>query len=264
MQSPSIEPTATAPATTSADASSTAQEARPERAIVAANTLEVEGVRRLTVTPTEPWSFRTGQVAELSVGSGTEGYFAIASAPREVAPLVFLIKAGGSDSEPLMRLEPGAELTLRGPYGPGFSLPASSAAEDLLFVSAGTAIAAVRSAVTEVLGTGVPHRVSVVVGVRRLADLCFAEELAGWARRGVDVCVCVSGALANDEDVAADLAVARGRVQGQLGPRVRSTTRAFIAGSEALEDEVSAALLRLGVALDRIQRNYRPDHRELA
>lgn len=259
MQSPSAEPTAT----TSFDASSTAQEARPARATVAANTPEVQGVRRLTLIPTEPWRFRTGQVAELSVGPGTEGYFAIASAPSEALPLVFLIKAEGSDSEPLMRLEPGAELTLRGPYGAGFSLPRGGDAEDLLFVSAGTGIAAVRSAIMEVLGSGVPHRVSVVVGVRRLADLCFAEELAGWARRGVDVCVCVSGALANDEVAAPGFAVAPGRVQGQLGSRAQPTTRAFIAGSEALEDEVSAALLRLGVALERIQRNYRPDHRGL-
>lgn len=231
-----------------------------DRASVVANTLEVDGVRRLGVTPRRPWRFAAGQVAELSAGPGTEGYFAIATSPHEGPPLVFLIKAEGSDSKPLMLLAPGAEVTLRGPFGTGFSLPAATVARDLLFVTAGTAIAAARSAIGEALAEGGDTRVTLVVGVRRLADLCLRDELAAWRRRGVEVCVCVSG----DDDLersATPFTLARGRVQAHLGPHIRPTTRAFIAGSEELEDEVTDALVRLGAPPDRIQRNYRPDYR---
>jgi len=50
-------------------------------------------------------------------------------------------------------------------------------------------------------------------------------------------------------------------VQAQLGAMIEPDATVFIAGSEALEDEVSAILVAAGVHPSRIQRNYRPDQR---
>ena len=226
-------------------------------ALVVTQAHEAPGVRRLTVAPGRAWPFRPGQVAELSIGPGKEGYFAIASAPAEGSHLAFLIKAEGSDSEPLMHLQPGARLTLRGPFGAGFELP--SGTRDLLFVAAGTAIAAVRSAIVQALSEDGASRLALVVGVRRPSELCCADEIVAWQERGVAVQVCVSGDA--PLPTSTSLTFARGRVQSHLDEHARATTHAFIAGSEELEDEVTAKLVELGVSFERIQRNYRPDAR---
>lgn len=234
-----------------------------ELPVVVDNVAAAPGVRLITLSLPASWHFRPGQVAELATAPGTEGYFAIASAPFEAAAsdrLGFLVKAGGSDSEPLMHLLPGAPITLRGPFGAGFDLPSAISEHDLLFVTAGTAIAAIRSVVGEALNAGARSRVSVVIGVRHAADLCFPNELVAWHERGVNVRVALSYGEA-DLDLALPLSAGRGRVQAHLAALVSPTTRAFIAGSEELEDEVTAVLVAGGVDVRHIQRNYRPDGR---
>jgi NAD(P)H-flavin reductase len=242
------------------------------------------GVVQLTLALAPPWRFIPGQVAELAAGPGTAGYFAIASAPRESSALAdavrlsFLVKAAGSDSQPLMYLRPGDELAVNGPYGRGFELDATidhaldhalGGEAPILFVTAGTAFAAVRSALAELIDGGARHpAMSVLVGVRDMADLCFVEDVARWSERGVGFRVALSsdGALAPPPELVdrPGVSFVRGRVQTQLPLVVAPGASAFLAGSEALEDEVSALLVAAGVALGRIQRNYRPDHRDAA
>lgn len=235
-----------------------------ESVTVLANVPAAPGVRLLTLTVPAAWSFRPGQVAELLTDPGTEGYFAIASAPHETAaepgPLAFLVKAEGSDSEPLMHLHPGAAITLRGPFGAGFELPSPVAQHDLLFVTAGTALAAIRSAVLESLHAGAGARIAVVIGLRHAADLCFADEVAAWQARGVHVRLALSYGEA-DIALALPFRVRRGRVQQHLADLVHAGTHAFLAGSEELEDDVTRVLVASGVEPAHIQRNYRPDGR---
>lgn len=213
----------------------------------------------LVVAVEEDWIFTPGQVVKLAAGPGTAGYFAIASAPSEASRrLAFLVKAGGSDSEPLMRLEPGAAITITGPFGLGFELPPPGPGARLLLVTAGTALSAVRSAVVEAIAMGHDARViSVLVGVRDARDLVFADELEHWHARGATVRVAVS----HGDLVPSALPLVRGRVQAHLADLVTPATTAFIAGSETFEDEVSDALVAAGLAPERIQRNYRPDGR---
>ncbi len=217
--------------------------------VVIDNAEAAPAVRKLVIAAPPEWSFVPGQVAELATTPGTEGYFAIANAPIEEGGLVFLVKASDSDSAPLMLLDPGASLTVRGPFGAGFSLPDGDG--DLLFVTAGTAIGAIRSAVVSALARNT-RRIAVVIGLRNAADLCFADDIAGWRARGVLVRVSLT------QPTPGFLA---GRVQPHLADLAHPDTHAFIAGSEALEDEVTAVLLDHGVRPENIQRNYRPDAR---
>lgn len=226
---------------------------------VTANLAAASGVRRLILEPLVHWSFRAGQVAELVAEPGTEGYFAIASAPIELPRLSFLIKAGGSASEPLMALAEGRALTIRGPYGRGFDIP-SVPRSPLVFIAAGTAIAAARSGLLHALGdveVVPPGSLALVVGVRHEADLCFADELLALARRGVVIRVAVS----RPEAPLTAPHLRHGRVHDHLADLVTPATLAFLAGSDAFEDDVEAALGTLGVGHAQIQRNYRPDHR---
>ncbi len=240
---------------------------RTESVVVLDNVPAAPGVRLLTLTAPRAWTFRPGQVAELAADPGTEGFFAIASAPAEVAAesgrLAFLVKAEGSDSEPLMRLATGAAITLRGPFGEGFDLPSPVAKHDLLFITAGTALAAIRSAVVEAIGHGACARVAVVIGLRHAADLCFADEVLAWQQRGVHVRLALSYGEA-DIELALPLRAERGRVQAQIADIANADTHVFIAGSEELEDNVTFVLVAAGVKPHNIQRNYRPDGRSEA
>lgn len=217
--------------------------------VVIDNAEAAHAVRKLVIAAPPEWSFVPGQVAELATTPGTEGFFAIANAPIEPGGLVFLIKAADSDSAPLMTLGPGATITVRGPFGAGFSLPESDG--DLLFVTAGTAIGAIRSAVVSALARN-PRSIAVVIGVRHAEDLCFADDIAAWRRRGVIVRVSLTKHV---------VGFLEGRVHGHLPDLVHADTHAFIAGSEALEDEATAVLIEHGVRPENIQRNYRPDAR---
>ncbi len=220
--------------------------------VVIDNAEAAPSVRRLVLAEPPGWSFVPGQVAELATTPGTEGFFAIANAPIEGGGLVFLIKAADSDSAPLMALARGAAINLRGPFGAGFSLP--DADGDLLFVTAGTALGAIRSAVVSALARS-PRSIAVAIGVRHAADLCFADDIAAWRARGVVVRVSLTRPAAGHLE---------GRVHAHLADLAHAGTHAFIAGSEALEDEATAVLVAAGVRPENIQRNYRPDARNTA
>lgn len=225
----------------------------------------------LTLILPGPWPFTPGQVVELAVGPGNAGYFAIASAPSEARTessetrLRFLVKAKGSESEPLMCARAGDEVSVAGPLGRGFELPSPDRAVSLLFVSGGTAFAAVRSALAELMSNPRDGRaITVVTGVRDLADLGFVADITCWAAHGVVFRVAVtSGPLTPPAALheRAGISIVRGRVQAHLDDLVVPDTLAFIAGSESFEEEVGAALADAGLPAERVQRNYRPDAR---
>lgn len=244
---------------------------RPEGLDAARLDVEVEG----------PWIHRPGQVAELAVVPGEEGFFAIASPPADGRRLTFLVRAGGSISAPLMALQPGDELFVRGPLGRGYDLGAGVPAGPLLLVGVGSALSALRSALGDALGVG-SRPITLVLGVRTRADLAFADELAHWRSRGVAVHLIESRAsresstidqpvagsaspvceMAADQD-SAIASVRPGHVQDHLGPIAAALpgALALLAGSEEFEDEVTSILVAAGIERARIQRNFRKDGR---
>ncbi|MFO0748990.1 MAG: FAD-dependent oxidoreductase [Myxococcota bacterium] len=222
---------------------------------VLANAEETPGVRRLVLARPSGWSYRPGQVAELVRGPGTEGYFALASAPEE-DDLAFLLKPAGTPSGAIAEALPGEEVEVRGPFGAGFELPDDVAAP-LLFVGAGTSIAALRSGVASAFATrGALAGVTLACGVRRPEDLAFRSELARWQERGLGLRIVVSRPEPSD-----GWSGPTGWVQAWLSDLATRDSWAFIAGSDAFEDAVEAALVAAAVPRERIQRNYRRDWR---
>jgi len=216
------------------------------------NARAAEGIRRLALVAPPGWEHRPGQVAALGRAPGPTGYFAIATAPHEPS-LAFLIKEG-PDTLALTAAEPGAGVMLAGPHGPGFALPDPALGERLVFVGAGTALAALRSGLVAALRSYAPSALALVIGVRRPRELAFADELDAWSAAGVEVRVVASRA-------EPDWRGPRGWVQDHLGTLLGPWAWVFVAGSEALEDAVEAAALGAGVLAERVQRNYRPDRR---
>lgn len=259
-------------------------------AVVLANTHEAKDVRRLLLRVDGPWTHRSGQVAEISIGPGEDGFFAIASAPQEASGLAFLVKAGGTISAPLMAKAPGDRVGLRGPYGLGFDLGAAredagigrsargrGGSAPLLLIGVGTAVGALRAALVEALDgarggrageadeagppAGAPP-ITLVLGVRSPGDVCLTSELPGWSARGVRIHLVASRPEASWSGLV-------GHVQDHLAPIVAETLSAgspicFIAGSEAFEDDITARLVSAGLAYTSIQRNFRADSRSLA
>lgn len=239
---------------------------RPEGLDAARLDIEVDGA----------WSHRPGQVAELAVVPGEEGFFAIASPPEDGRRLTFLVRAGGSISAPLMSLHPGDELFVRGPHGRGYELDAPDSANPLLLVGVGSALSALRSALLDALGAG-SRSIALVLGVRSRDDLAFADELAFWRSRGVAVHLVESRGHQTDQgpapasppcEMAADpqsavASIRPGHVQDHLAPIASALPGALVllAGSEEFEDEVTSLLVGAGIEPWRIQRNFRQDGR---
>lgn len=211
------------------------------------------GAHRLELLLPPGFRHRPGQVVEVSIGPGAEGYFAIASPPAEAPVLTLLVGRGGTISAPLVALPAGAELKVRGPFGLGYDLPERPG--PVLLVGVGSAIGALRAALIEVLARG-HGPVTLLLGVRTASEVAFADELAGLAARGARVLIAESQAPSGAE--------LPGRVQRHLAPLAADHRGGLVllAGSEELEDDVTRRLVALGFPLGNIQRNFRPDQRQ--
>ena len=228
--------------------------------VVLTNRPEGRDARRLDIQIDGVWTHRPGQVAELSVTRGDEGYFAIASPPHDGGRLTFLVRAGGSLSEPLMTLPVGAEVSVSGPWGRGYDLDAPGPVNrPLLLVGVGSALGALRSPLLATLSSRLHHPVVLVLGVRTLDDVGFADELDTWRAAGAEIHLVVS----RSPDHLPLTSCFRGHVQDHLVALASRLPGALVllAGSETFEDEVTEVLVGAGVATDRIQRNFRPDGR---
>jgi NAD(P)H-flavin reductase len=125
--------------------------------------------------------------------------------------------------------------------------------KDLLFVAAGTAIAPVRAAISHAVARrGSFGKITLVHGVRRPADFAVDDDLDRWREAGVDVRLTVTQPGEDGWEGAV------GRVQALLETAVRDSldTVAFVVGSDEMMQQTTELLAAMGVARDRIHRNY--------
>ena len=78
-----------------------------------------------------------GQCAMLSIPGVGEGMFSITSSPTNTEFMEFSIKKCGCLTSWLHMMEPGQQITIRGPYGNGFPVEADFKGKDLLFIAGG-------------------------------------------------------------------------------------------------------------------------------
>lgn len=131
------------------------------------------------------YAFGIGEVA-ISISGERDGAF------------VHTVRDSGAVSGALTRLQPGATLGLRGPYGSAWPLAESTGA-DMIFVAGGLGLAPLRPAILEVLAHRDRHgRVAVLNGSRQPRDILFRSELEQWRQRlDMDVAVTVDYADPN-------------------------------------------------------------------
>ena len=146
------------------------------------DTPDVKTFRILTREGGKPFGHMPGQCAMISVPGVGEGMFSITSSPTDEEYMEFSIKKCGHLTSWLHALEPGMEVTVRGPYGRPFPVEDELKGKNLLFVAGGIGLAPLRSVIRYVR-----HRrenygdVQIVYGARSKDDLVdYAEILSEW------------------------------------------------------------------------------------
>ena len=161
---------------------------------------------------------------------------------------VHTVRDVGAVSGAIARLEAGATVGVRGPFGTAWPVRAAEGA-DLIIVAGGLGLAPLRPAIREVLANRQRYgRIIVLIGSRTPKDLLFKEELEEWRRRlDVDIDVTVDHADPSwhgNVGVVPDL-IARAAFDPQK-------TVALVCGPEVMMRFTVSALRDAGVTSERI------------
>lgn len=153
------------------------------------------------------------------------------------------------------RLRPGDEIDVMTPAGQ-FTLPPARGARTIVAVACGSGITPVMSLVKSVLAREPISRIVLLYGNRTGRDIIFAEELAGLKDRYLDR-LSIAHALSREMQ---DVPALQGRLdRARIGLLLRAVPRidhAFLCGPAAMMDEAAAAFIGLGLAPERIHREY--------
>lgn len=155
---------------------------------------EKEKLFILALASKQPLGHVPGQFVEVSLPGYGEAPISVASSCAD-EHLQLCVRSVGSVTGALHRLEPGAVIQLRGPFGRGFPI-ARMRGRDLLLVAGGLGLAPLRSLIQHVL----THRpdfghVTILIGARNPAELLFRQEYSAWERsHDVDVHITVDRA----------------------------------------------------------------------
>ena len=114
------------------------------------DTPDVKTFRVVDLDGRKPFLHIPGQCAMLSMPGVGEALFSITSSPTNEDYLEFSIKKCGCVTDWLHAIEPGQQVTLRGPYGNGFPVDTDFAGKDLVFVAGGIGLAPLRSVINYV------------------------------------------------------------------------------------------------------------------
>ncbi len=119
-----------------------------------------------------------GQCAMICVPGVSEGMFSITSSPTNREYQEFSIKRCGMLTEQLHSLEPGDQVTVRGPYGNHFPVETELKGKDLLFIAGGIGLAPLRSVINYVLDNRQDYgKIDILYGARSADDLVRRKEM---------------------------------------------------------------------------------------
>ncbi|MEJ2409184.1 MAG: FAD/NAD(P)-binding protein [Novosphingobium sp.] len=135
--------------------------------------------------------FRPGQFNMLYAFGVGEVAISMSASAREKPGFVHTVRNAGAVSGALARLEPGATLGVRGPFGTGWPV-AEAEGRDVVIVAGGLGLAPLRPAIQEVLARRECYgRVTILVGCRSPYDILYRHDLEQWRQR-LDVTVEVT------------------------------------------------------------------------
>jgi sulfite reductase subunit B len=152
--------------------------------IVASSMLnDTEKYFRVVLDHGGPLGHKPGQFVEVSMFGIGEAPISICSSPTQGDSFELCVRNAGSLTNALHKLETGAEIGLRGPFGNGFDMEAMKGA-NVLFVAGGLGLAPARGVIKYVLDKRKDYAdVTILYGARNPAERLFKDDLAEWDKR---------------------------------------------------------------------------------
>ena len=148
------------------------------------DTPDVKTFRVTGLNGKKPFLHIPGQCAMLSMPGVGEALFSITSSPTDQEYLEFSIKKCGCVTDWLHAMEPGQQITLRGPYGNDFPVDTAFRGKDLVFIAGGIGLAPLRSVIRYVRANRDQYgQVDIVYGARSQEDLVdYPEIVEQWCQ----------------------------------------------------------------------------------
>jgi NAD(P)H-flavin reductase len=132
-----------------------------------------------------------GQFVEVSVFGSGEAPISITSPPTQKGNFEICVRRAGLVTGDLHRLEPGATVGVRGPYGRGFDVREFEG-KDILYVAGGLGLAPLRSLIKATLSPALRSkfgRITILYGAKNPGELLYTDELREWQERGDVTCL---------------------------------------------------------------------------
>lgn len=129
------------------------------------------------------FSFRPGQVGQLSVFGVGESTFVINSSPTRLDYLQFSVMRVGEVTSRLHQLKAGDKVGVRAPLGNGFPVEAMRG-KDIVFIGGGIGMAPLRTLFLYMLDNRADFGdITLLYGARTPVDMTYKAELPQWLGR---------------------------------------------------------------------------------
>jgi len=191
--------------------------------------------------------FAPGQFNMIYAFGVGEAAISISGDPTRPGTLVHTIRDVGTVTHAIARLEVGAAVGIRGPYGSAWPV-ARARGGDVLIVAGGLGLAPLRPVIYDVLARRADFaRATLLYGARSPTELLYTRELEAWRSSGIEVDVVVDHA-------GADWLGPVGAVPSLIHDVVLDPSRtiAMVCGPEVMMRFSVRALAARGVAADRV------------
>jgi NAD(P)H-flavin reductase len=172
------------------------------------------GLNLITLTPPPALAhtYRApGQYIEVRAQSS--GYFVLAG-EIDAPSWELLVRNSGGAADALSNAPEGTSFDILGPLGNGFPLDRAEG-RALVVAVVGSALAVARPILRQRIAQGESKATTIYIGARSAKDVPLIREVAGWARAGARLVLCLSGAD-DDPELLPEAVRAKGWVQNVL------------------------------------------------
>ncbi len=144
---------------------------------------ETPTIKTFVIEPPEPFSFKAGQFAQVTVPGQGESPFTPSSDPAHPERLEFTVIRTGRVTDLLHTLKPGDPVGVRGPFGRGYPVEEMEG-KHVLVIGGGCGLAPLRSLIYTLLGH--MDRIAslhIKYGGRESRELLYRRAYDEWGRR---------------------------------------------------------------------------------
>jgi len=188
------------------------------------------------------FTFRPGQVGQLSVFGVGESTFVINSTPTRMDYLQFSVMRVGEVTTRLHQLRPGDQIGVRAPLGNGFPVEELQG-KNIVFIGGGIGMAPLRTLFLYMLDNRKKFKdITLLYGARSPADLTYKAELPEWtSRKDVNVVLTIDNPAEGWEHKVGLIP----NVLLEIGPKPKNTV-AITCGPPIMIKFTLQALKKLG------------------